>query len=92
MHVLLEGVVQLELSLLLQYLINSQCFSVDLLNERIDCFHYTPNEKKNKPSAIRLSGSFHQSGRCSLTKVCNVYTFASMYKLCMCEDWFAIRR
>ena len=38
MHVLLEGVVKDEL----KYLVASNYFSGDLLNERIVCFYYTP--------------------------------------------------
>ena len=78
MHILLEGAVPYEMSLLLQHLISTRHFSEDLLNERIDCFHYSPDERRNKPSAIHLASSFHQSGeRCA-------YVTISSKLLCMC--------
>ena len=50
MHVLLEGVIPMEIKLLLPNLINEKkFFNLRLLNERIRNFQYGPNEVKSKP-------------------------------------------
>ena len=68
MHVLLEGVVKMELSLLLNYLVSSRYMTESLLNDRIENFHYTINEKRNKPCPIDLkSSSFHQTAAGMIT-------------------------
>lgn len=53
MHVLLEGVVPYELSLMLPSFIEEDYFSLQLLNDRITCFSYSTQEAKNKPSSIK---------------------------------------
>lgn len=54
MHVLLEGVVPYEVSLMLTtFVTENKYFSVDFLNDRIDAFAYTSQEVKDKPSRIR---------------------------------------
>ena len=63
MHVLFEGVIKDELNHLLKYLVASNHFSQDLLNDRIACFHYTPDESRNKPCSINLQKSISQSGK-----------------------------
>ena len=64
MHVLLEGVVKLELSLLLNYLVSSRYITENLLNDRIENLNYTIDEKRNKPCSIDMKSlSFHQSGK-----------------------------
>jgi hypothetical protein len=52
MHDLLEGVVPMEIKLVLQYFIyKKKYFSVQFLNEKIQLFDYGPIEAKNKPTA-----------------------------------------
>lgn len=73
MHVLLEGVVKMELSLLLNYLVSSRYITESLLNDRIKNFNYTIDEKRNKPCPIDLKNmSFHQSGE-HILSLCITY-------------------
>lgn len=52
MHDLLEGVVPMEIKLVLHYyIIEKKYFSVDSLNKSINMFKYGPTEKKNRPSS-----------------------------------------
>lgn len=53
MHDLLEGSLALCTKLLLQHFIQTKCFSVELLNQRISSFSYGHCDAKNKPSAIQ---------------------------------------
>ena len=70
MHVLLEGVVKMELSLLLNCFVSSRYITESLLNDRIENFNYTIDEKRNKPCPIDLkSSSFHQSGKCTCINI-----------------------
>ncbi|XP_070534241.1 uncharacterized protein [Ptychodera flava] len=49
MHVLLEGVVPLEVKLLLRYCIGEQYFSMNQVNAKLKFFSYGYSERKNKP-------------------------------------------
>ena len=54
MHVLLEGVIPYELSLMLyNFVTEEKYFTLDLLNDRIAYFSYTSQESKDKPSPIK---------------------------------------
>lgn len=54
MHILLEGVIPYELSLMLTNFITvEKYFKLELLNDRIACFAYSNNESKDKPSPIK---------------------------------------
>lgn len=61
MHVILEGVLNLEAQLLLSLLVRENYFTLDFLNERIANFPYGRSEKRNKPprafTSANLSGS-----------------------------------
>ena len=64
MHILFEGALPYELGLLLkEFICRQRYFSEDLLNERIDCFNYTSDEKRDKPTKINMATSLHQSGK-----------------------------
>lgn len=64
MHILFEGVVPYELGLLLkEFICRQHYFSEELLNERIDCFNYTSDEKRDKPTKINIAASLRQSGK-----------------------------
>ncbi len=53
MHVLFEGVVPYELSLLLvDFVTVRKYFSIDTLNDRMTCFEYTNEEARDKPTLI----------------------------------------
>ncbi len=53
MHILLEGVVPYELSLMLASFIDQKYLVVELFNDRITCFAYSTQEAKNIPSPIK---------------------------------------
>jgi hypothetical protein len=55
MHDLWEGVIGLELSLLLDYFIQQRYFTFDILNQRISWFNYGIIQAKNKPNPVRKS-------------------------------------
>lgn len=56
MHVLLEGIVPYELSLLLtEYITVKKYFSVEKLNDRIASFQYSTQEAKNIPTPVKYS-------------------------------------
>ena len=69
MHDQLEGVLPLEIKLLLKkYVREEEYFTVETLNERIQKFDYGPPDMSNKPSPIKQqalsndSASLSQSG------------------------------
>lgn len=69
MHLLFEGVVPYELSLMLTcFVLDNKYFTTDFLNGRIESFTYSTQEVKDKPSRIRL-----RSGNTSLSQ-CGEYT------------------
>ena len=80
MHVMLEGVVKLELQLILQvYIFEKRLFTLSFLNSRLESFSYGYSESECKLSLLYATSesnsiNFHQStsGR-SLKNIC-VYT------------------
>lgn len=65
MHVLFEGVVPYELSLLLTDFVNvCRYFTVDKLNDRMACFSYTNEEARDTPSPINAQKLNHLSQSC----------------------------
>lgn len=55
MHVMLEGVIPYEIKLMLtEFISNEQYFSVDVLNDRMDCFRYSPEEIADKPNPLKV--------------------------------------
>lgn len=54
MHVMLEGVVPYEIKLMLtKFITNEHYFSVNVLNDRLDCFPYSPEEIADKPNPLK---------------------------------------
>ena len=53
MHDLLEGVVDIVLTFVLEYFINNNFFTLEWFNKRILFFNYNSCHKKNKPSAVK---------------------------------------
>lgn len=83
MHVILEGVLNLETKLLLSSLVHENYFTLDFLNERIANFPYGRSEKRNKPprafTNANLSGSkLPLSGMYSYKYVCTNSNFMYM--------------
>ena len=80
MHVLLEGVVPMEMALLLYYCIEvKRFFSLRWLNSELDSFPYSYLEKKNKPEVILKSHYFQdlkvkQTSAAMLT-LCSILPF-----------------
>lgn len=78
MHILLEGVIPHELSLMLHEFVPN-FFSLDLLNNRIESFTYSTQEGRDKPSPIKpqmLSSSISQTCKLYRPK-CIHYTLFS---------------
>ena len=80
MHVMLEGVVKMELQLILQaYIFEKKIFTLSFLNSRLESFSYGYSESESKPSLLYTSGSesgsisFHQSGKCISYIIKNMY-------------------
>ena len=66
MHVLFEGVVPLELKLMLQEFVRKKYFNLEFLNIRIENFTYGKKEQRNKPPKdITIEGSLRLSGKLS---------------------------
>ena len=54
MHVLFEGVIPYELTLLLRYFVTEKkLFTLQELNDYIECYSYSPLELNDRPSPIR---------------------------------------
>lgn len=68
MHVILEGSLKYETELLLRaFVAVKKYFTINDLNERIACFEYSYQDKRDKPSAINphivtSQASLRQSG------------------------------
>ena len=62
MHDFLEGVIPLEMKLVLDVLIQKEKFTLQQLNDRLSAFSYGFAEKKNKPSPIQPSALINPSG------------------------------
>lgn len=76
MHDQLEGVLPLQIKMLLRRLIHdNHIITLDALNERISIFNYGPVDQKNKPSPLKQqlftsdSASISQSGINSCSKL-----------------------
>ena len=52
MHVLLEGVIPYEMSLLLKHFIAKKYLTLEGLNDKIQCFPYSYHNVHNKPSCL----------------------------------------
>ena len=79
MHIILEGVLPLELKLLLRYLSVQNFVSVHHLNIRIESFQYGYSSKASKPSALDPAhiqeGKIRQSGMCLLLFLISLHCF-----------------
>lgn len=71
MHVLFEGVLHLEIRLMLKCFISEErLFSLDSLNSRIESFAYGRTESRSKPSKPILQSHISGSGKLPLSGVC----------------------
>lgn len=78
MHVLLEGVIPYELSMMLYNFISEEkYFTLDTLNDRIACFSYSSQELKDKPSHIKPQ--VVTSTRATVAQSCKLKSFISAY-------------
>lgn len=69
MHVLLEGVIPYELSLMLAcFVVDEKYFTTDMLNDRIESFTYSAQEARDKPSTIKIQSLTSRST--SLSQSC----------------------
>ena len=96
MHVILEGVLSLEVKLMLSvYISDKKYFTIDFLNERIMSFSYGKSEARNKipkaleidhllsrHSKLRLSGMFWCVGWCMFL----LLLFFISIILCSCSN------
>ena len=72
MHDLLEGVIPLEMKLLLKYLFSQKCITLDLINQRLQCFAFGYSEMRSRPVPLSTaafdndsnSDNQHQECRC----------------------------
>ena len=82
MHILLEGVIPYELSLMLTSFITQKYFSSELLNDRIVCFPYSTQEAKNRPSPIRPQAFTSQNSSLNQScKFCIILAYALMIEV-----------
>ena len=73
MHILLEGVIPYELSLMLiHFVVDKKYLTSAQINDRIESFAYSTLEAKDKPSPIKPQ-LFTSSGA-SLSQSCEFYT------------------
>lgn len=70
MHDLLEGVVQLEIKLLLKFLISHRLITITEINNRLKSFNFGKNENCNKPSPICLDKPGHSIGQRAAQTLC----------------------
>ena len=80
MHDFLEGIIPIELKLIVKELISSNLLTLDELNGRIQSFSYGFVEKANKPSPIQathLTNPFGASGQKATQMQCLVVFFPS---------------
>lgn len=69
MHVLFEGVIPYELSLMLtKFITDQKYFSLERLNDRIACYAYSTQEAKDIPSPVKAQTS--TSGGITLAQSC----------------------
>lgn len=69
MHDLLEGVVQYELKLLFQYLVKD-FICLNTLSQRIQSFNYGYNERKNRPSGVKVNDGSNDLGLNAIQSWC----------------------
>lgn len=73
-HDLWEGIVKLEICLILDQFINKdKFFSLELLNNRIKLFNYGIIDKENKPTLIILS-----QGKLKIKETANEVSFSNV--------------
>lgn len=72
MHDLLEGVVQYELKLVFKHFIDQKLVSSDTLLQRIQSFNYGYNERKNRPSCLKIDDSSKDLGLNAIQSWCLV--------------------
>ena len=103
MHVILEGVLSLEVKLMLSvYVSDKKYFTIDFLNERIMSFSYGKSEARNKipkaleidhllsrQSKLRLSGMFWCVGWCMLLLLLFfiIFFYYNIMQLLKCGIW-----
>ena len=76
MHVLFEGVLQLEVHLMLKhFLCVAHYFTLDTLNTRIDNFAYSRTEARNRPPKSFTSGHITGSGKLPLSGMRHTCTY-----------------
>ena len=85
MHILLEGVVPYELSLMLSSFIGQNYFSHALLNDHIACYAYSTQEAKNRPSHIKPQA--YTSQGVSLNQSCEL-KFESLLMLLILDNLY----
>ena len=77
MHVILEGVLNLETRLLLSFFVNDEkLFTLDFLNQRITHFPYGRSEKRNKPPC-KLTNANLCVSKMPLSGIC-LYVLAAL--------------
>ena len=69
MHVLFEGVLSLEVRLMLKHFILEKFFTLDTLNSRIKNFAYGRKEAMNKPPKSFSSGHITGKGKLPLSGI-----------------------
>lgn len=68
MHVMFEGVLQLEVHLMLKHFLHTEhYFTLDTLNARIQNFAYSRTESRNKPPKSFSSSHISGSGKLPLS-------------------------
>lgn len=88
MHVMLEGVIPYEMKLMLgQFINNEHYFTLSVLNDRILCFPYSPEEISEKPPPIKAEhlkagnkSKFQHSGLCAIRNIIasfNLFTYVA---------------
>ncbi|KAJ8018321.1 hypothetical protein HOLleu_43753 [Holothuria leucospilota] len=77
MHDFLEGVIPLEMYLVVNELIQEEKFTLEELNSRISCFKYGFADQKNKPSPLKqssLSNPGKSSGQTASQMMCLAFS------------------
>lgn len=84
MHVLLEGVIPYEITLMLTYFVTDQAyFSIAELNDRLASFPFTQQEARDKPSPIKPQICTSQGGHLNQSGTCN-----DVYVYMQCQSFF----
>ena len=78
MHVMFEGVLQLEVHLMLKHFLQTEhYFTLDTLNARIQSFAYSRTEARNKPPKSFSSSHISGSGKLPLSGIHITCTYRS---------------